>query len=220
MLTIAIDGPGGAGKSTVAKSVATRLNVDYIDTGAMYRAVAYKTIINDVDVDDTEKIKELLEETVIDFSKGDIFLDGKNVNKEIREPEISKVASKVSQIFEVREKLVELQRIMAKTKSVVMDGRDIGTNVLPEANCKFYMTASPQERAKRRYDELKSKGKDVSYEDVFSDIVHRDKQDMERELNPLRKAEDAVEIDTTGLNIQEVVDIILKKVQGLDIYKN
>lgn len=220
MLTIAIDGPGGAGKSTVAKSVATRLNVDYIDTGAMYRAVAYKTVINDVDVDDTEKIKELLEETVIDFSKGDIFLDGKNVNKEIREPEISKVASKVSQIFEVREKLVELQRIMAKTKSVVMDGRDIGTNVLPEANCKFYMTASPQERAKRRYDELKSKGKDVSYEDVFSDIVHRDKQDMERELNPLRKAEDAVEIDTTGLNIQEVVDIILKKVQGLDIYKN
>lgn len=220
MLTIAIDGPGGAGKSTVAKRVATRLNVDYIDTGAMYRAVAYKTIINDVDVDDTEKIKELLEETVIDFSKGDIFLDGKNVNKEIREPEISKVASKVSQIFEVREKLVELQRIMAKTKSVVMDGRDIGTNVLPEANCKFYMTASPQERAKRRYDELKSKGKDVSYEDVFSDIVHRDKQDMERELNPLRKAEDAVEIDTTGLNIQEVVDIILKKVQGLDIYKN
>lgn len=220
MLTIAIDGPGGAGKSTVAKSVATRLNVDYIDTGAMYRAVAYKTIINDVDVDDTEKIKELLEETVIDFSKGDIFLDGKNVNKEIREPEISKVASKVSQIFEVREKLVELQRIMAKTKSVVMDGRDIGTNVLPEANCKFYMTASPQERAKRRYDELKSKGKDVSYEDVFSDIVHRDKQDMERELNPLRKAEDAVEIDTTGLNIQEVVDIILKKVQGLDIYIN
>lgn len=220
MLSIAIDGPGGAGKSTVAKSVATRLNVDYIDTGAMYRAVAYKTIINDVDVDDTEKIKELLEETVIDFSKGDIFLDGKNVNKEIREPEISKVASKVSQIFEVREKLVELQRIMAKTKSVVMDGRDIGTNVLPEANCKFYMTASPQERAKRRYDELKSKGKDVSYEDVFSDIVHRDKQDMERELNPLRKAEDAVEIDTTGLNIQEVVDIILKKVQGLDIYKN
>lgn len=220
MLTIAIDGPGGAGKSTVAKSVATRLNVDYIDTGAMYRAVAYKTIINDVDVDDPEKIKELLEETVIDFSKGDIFLDGKNVNKEIREPEISKVASKVSQIFEVREKLVELQRIMAKTKSVVMDGRDIGTNVLPEANCKFYMTASPQERAKRRYDELKSKGKDVSYEDVFSNIVHRDKQDMERELNPLRKAEDAVEIDTTGLNIQEVVDIILKKVQGLDIYKN
>ena len=220
MLTIAIDGPGGAGKSTVAKRVATRLNVDYIDTGAMYRAVAYKTIINDVDVDDTEKIKELLEETVIDFSKGDIFLDGKNVNKEIREPEISKVASKVSQIFEVREKLVELQRIMAKTKSVVMDGRDIGTNVLPEANCKFYMTASPQERAKRRYDELKSKGKDVSYEDVFSDIVYRDKQDMERELNPLRKAEDAVEIDTTGLNIQEVVDIILKKVQGLDIYKN
>ena len=101
MLTIAIDGPGGAGKSTVAKRVATRLNVDYIDTGAMYRAVAYKTIINDVDVDDTEKIKELLEETVIDFSKGDIFLDGKNVNKEIREPEISKVASKVSQIFEV-----------------------------------------------------------------------------------------------------------------------
>lgn len=220
MLTIAIDGPGGSGKSTVAKSVATRLNVDYIDTGAMYRAVAYKTIINDVDVDDPEKIKELLEETVIDFSKGDIFLDGKNVNKEIREPEISKVASKVSQIFEVREKLVELQRIMAKTKSVVMDGRDIGTNVLPEANCKFYMTASPQERAKRRYDELKSKGKDVSYEDVFSDIVHRDKQDMERELNPLRKAEDTVEIDTTGLNIQEVVDIILKKVQGLDIYKN
>lgn len=219
MLTIAIDGPGGAGKSTVAKSVATRLNVDYIDTGAMYRAVAYKTIINDVDVDDPEKIKELLEETVIDFSKGDIFLDGKNVNKEIREPEISKVASKVSQIFEVREKLVELQRIMAKTKSVVMDGRDIGTNVLPEANCKFYMTASPQERAKRRYDELKSKGKDVSYEDVFSDIVHRDKQDMERELNPLRKAEDAVEIDTTGLNIQEVVDIILKKVQ-VWIYKN
>ena len=163
MLTIAIDGPGGAGKSTIAKKVATKLDIDYIDTGAMYRAVAYKTLINNIDISDIDSVREMLEDTDINFSAGDIFMDGKIVNNEIREPEVSKCASKVSQILEVRVKLVELQRNMAKTKSVVMDGRDIGTNVLPDANCKFYMTASPDERAKRRFDELRSKGSDVSF---------------------------------------------------------
>lgn len=215
MLNIAIDGPGGAGKSTIAKAVARELNIDYIDTGAMYRAVAYKTLLEEVDPENNEQLKNMLKNTDIDFSGGDIILDGQTVNSEIREPQVTKLASLVSRNFDVRAKLVELQRNMASNKSVVMDGRDIGTNVLPDANCKFYMNASAQERAKRRYDELKLKGKDIGFDEVLNDINERDRQDIERKLNPLRKADDALEIDTTGLSINEVTDLLLSKIKAV-----
>lgn len=215
MLNIAIDGPGGAGKSTIAKAVARELNIDYIDTGAMYRAVAYKTLLEEVDPENNEQLKNMLKTTDIDFSGGDIILDGQTVNAEIREPQVTKLASLVSRNFDVRAKLVELQRNMASNKSVVMDGRDIGTNVLPDANFKFYMNASAQERAKRRYDELKLKGKDIGFDEVLNDINERDRQDIERKLNPLRKADDALEIDTTGLSINEVTDLLLSKIKAV-----
>ena len=212
MTAIAIDGPGGAGKSTIAKLVAKKLNIDYIDTGAMYRAIAFKTVKNNVEVSDDDGIKAMLEDTDIDFRAGSIYLDGICVDKEIRTPEISQMASKVSALAPVREKLVDIQRKMGHEKSVIMDGRDIGTNVLTDADHKFFMTASAEERAQRRYKELIEKGEDVSFEQVLSDINQRDKNDMERELNPLRKADDAIELDTTGLSIEEVVDMILKNV--------
>ena len=212
MFTIAIDGPGGAGKSTIAKLVASELGIDYIDTGAMYRAVAYKTISGNVDVSDETALKTMLDDTDIDFRDGSIYLDDKCIDKEIRTPEISRMASSVSALQPVREKLVELQRGMGRKKSVIMDGRDIGTNVLTDADYKFFMTASAEERAERRYKELIEKGESVTFDEVLADINQRDKTDMERELNPLRKAHDAVEIDTTGLSIKEVVALILKNV--------
>lgn len=212
MFTIAIDGPGGAGKSTIAKLVASELGIDYIDTGAMYRAVAYKTISGNVDVSDETALKTMLDDTDIDFRDGSIYLDDKCIDKEIRTPEISRMASSVSALQPVREKLVELQRGMGRKKSVIMDGRDIGTNVLTDADYKFFMTASAEERAERRYKELIEKGESVTFDEVLADINQRDKNDMERELNPLRKAHDAVEIDTTGLSIKEVVALILKNV--------
>ena len=212
MITIAIDGPGGAGKSTIAKLVAKRLDIDYIDTGAMYRAIAYKTVNENIDTNDDKSIRTMLDDTEIDFIGGSIYLDGQCVDKQIRTPEISQMASKVSALGPVREKLVELQRKMGHEKSVIMDGRDIGTNVLTDAAYKFFMTASAEERAQRRYKELIEKGESVTFEQVLSDINQRDKNDMERELNPLRKAEDATEIDTTGLSIEEVADVILKNI--------
>ena len=212
MITIAIDGPGGAGKSTIAKLVAKRLDIDYIDTGAMYRAIAYKTVNENIDTNDDKSIRTMLDDTEIDFIGGSIYLDGQCVDKQIRTPEISQMASKVSALGPVREKLVELQRKMGHEKSVIMDGRDIGTNVLTDAAYKFFMTASAEERAQRRYKELIEKGESVTFEQVLSDINQRDKNDMERELNPLRKAEDAKEIDTTGLSIEEVADVILKNI--------
>ena len=212
MITIAIDGPGGAGKSTIAKLVAKRLGIDYIDTGAMYRAIAYKTVNENIDTNDDKSIRTMLDDTEIDFIGGSIYLDGQCVDKQIRTPEISQMASKVSALGPVREKLVELQRKMGHEKSVIMDGRDIGTNVLTDAAYKFFMTASAEERAQRRYKELIEKGESVTFEQVLSDINQRDKNDMERELNPLRKAEDATEIDTTGLSIEEVADVILKNI--------
>lgn len=213
MIRIAIDGPSGAGKSTIAKAVAKELGIDYIDTGAMYRAVGYKTLTCGIDPQDTESLKKMLDNTEIDFSSGDIILDGETINEKIRTPEISKQASKCSALAEVREKLVQLQRQMGRKKSVVMDGRDIGNNVLTDAEFKFFMTASAEERAQRRYDELAAKGQDVTYEQVLSDIQQRDHSDMTRKLNPLKKAEDAMELDTTGMGIKEVTDYILKEIE-------
>ena len=212
IIRVAIDGPSGAGKSTIAKAVGKKLGLDYIDTGAMYRAVGYKTVMCGVDTEDEAAMKQMLDGTDIDFSKGDIILEGEVVNDKIRTNEMSMMASKVSAIPAVREKLVQLQRKMGQTKSIIMDGRDIGTNVLTDAEFKFFMTASAEERADRRYKELIEKGQDVTYETVLEDIQKRDHNDMTRALNPLRKADDAIELDTTGMSIEEVTDYIYNEV--------
>ena len=207
---IAIDGPSGAGKSTIAKAVAKKLGIDYIDTGAMYRAIGYKISSEGIDPKDETAVNDMLERTQIDFRQGDIFLDETCVNEEIRTPEMSMMASVCSQIPAVREKLVQLQRGMGERKSVIMDGRDIGTNVLKDAEYKIYLTASAEERAHRRFLELQQKGEEQSYEAVLEDIRQRDHNDMTRELNPLRKADDAIELDTTGLDIDQVVQRVLE----------
>lgn len=210
---IAIDGPSGAGKSTIAKLVAARLGIDYIDTGAMYRAIGYKMKMNNIAADEEQKLKEMLDDTDIDFVDGDIILDGAVVNDKIRTSEISHMASICSAVPEVREKLVEIQRSMGRRKSVIMDGRDIGTNVLKDEEYKFFLTASDKERADRRHKELLEKGEDISFDEVLNDIRTRDHNDMTRKLNPLAKAEDAVEIDSTGLNIDQVTEKILNAVR-------
>lgn len=211
---IAIDGPSGAGKSTIAKAVASGLGIDYIDTGAMYRAIGYKAGKEGVAPEEGEALDEMLARTEIDFAGGRIYLDGADVESFIRTPEVSMLASQYSALPSVREKLVELQRAMASRKSVIMDGRDIGTNVLKDAEYKIYLTASAEERAERRCRELEDKGTPQSYEEVLRDIRQRDHNDMTRKLNPLRKAEDAIEVDTTGMGIEEVIrrviDIVYK----------
>ena len=206
---IAIDGPSGAGKSTIAKAVAKKLGIDYIDTGAMYRAVGYKVKTSGVNVENADDLRKMLDDTDIDFVNGDIKLDGQSVNGVIRTPEISKMASIVSAKAPVRTKLVEIQRNMGTRKSIIMDGRDIGTNVLKDAEYKIYLTASAEERADRRYKELVEKGQTVNYDQILRDIKDRDHNDMTRELNPLCKADDATELDTTGMNIEQVIDAVL-----------
>lgn len=213
MIRIAVDGPSGAGKSTIAKAVAQKLSIDYIDTGAMYRAIGYKMLKEGISVDDLAGIQNLLDTTEIDFSEGDTILDGQVVNDLIRTPEISKQASRCSAVAIVRKKLVDLQQKMGQAKSVVMDGRDIGTVVFPDAEYKFFITASPEERAKRRYKELLNKGQKVDYEQVLADITARDYNDSTRDVTPLRKAEDAIEVDTTNMSIEEVIDYICKEMK-------
>ena len=213
MIRIAIDGPGGAGKSTIAKQVARALDIDYIDTGAMYRAVGYKLIRDNVDMYDEDALLAMLEATDIDFSGGKTILDGEDISDRIRTQEISRKASECSALAPVRAKLVELQKKMGSTKSVIMDGRDIGTVVLKDAELKIYLTASAEERAERRYKELLLKGEDISYEKVLADMQERDYNDMHREITPLLKADDAIELDTTGMSIDEVTEYILRKVK-------
>lgn len=213
MIRIAIDGPGGAGKSTIAKQVAKALDIDYIDTGAMYRAVAYKLIRDNIDMHDEAALAAMLDATDIDFSGGSTILDGEDISDRIRPQEISRKASECSALAPVRAKLVELQKKMGSTKSVIMDGRDIGTVVLKDAELKIYLTASAEERAERRYKELLLKGEDISYEKVLADMQERDYNDMHREITPLRKADDAIELDTTGMSIDEVTEYILRKVK-------
>lgn len=210
---VAIDGPSGAGKSTIAKSVAKKLNIDYIDTGAMYRAVGYKMDREGIPFEECDQLKAMLDATDIDFVSGDIILDGEIVNSLIRTSEVSQLASKCSALPMVREKLVEIQRGMGARKSVIMDGRDICTNVLKDAEYKFFLTASAEERAERRHKELIEKGEEITFEEVLRDIENRDHNDMTRALNPLRKAEDATEIDSTGMNIEQVTEAILKEIK-------
>ncbi len=213
MIRIAIDGPGGAGKSTIAKHIAKALDIDYIDTGAMYRAVGYKIVRDNVDMYDETALKTMLEDTDIDFSSGSTILDGENVSDRIRTQEISRKASECSALAPVRAKLVELQKKMGSSKSVIMDGRDIGTVVLKDAELKIYLTASAEERANRRHKELLQKGEDISYEKVLADMQERDYNDMHRDITPLRKADDAIELDTTGMNIDEVTEYILNRIK-------
>ncbi|MDD5922712.1 MAG: (d)CMP kinase [Eubacteriales bacterium] len=209
---IAIDGPSGAGKSTIAKKVASRLGFDYIDTGAMYRAVGYKMRKEGISPDDSKAVHALLEHTEIDFRNGRVFLDGEDISDRIRTPEISKAASECAEIPEVRTKLVEIQQEIGRSKNAVMDGRDIATRVFPDAQYKFFLTASPEERASRRYREQKEKGLDCNYEEVLRDVRERDYRDMHRKTDPLRKAKDAVEIDSTNLSEEETVGAILSRI--------
>jgi cytidylate kinase len=212
-LRIAVDGPSGAGKSTIAKKLAEKLGIQYVDTGAMYRAIGYKMLNKGVTEKDKKKIVKLLADTQVDWKNGKVILDGKSLGNKIRTPEVSEMASKCSAIKEVREKLVEEQRNIASRMSVVMDGRDIGTNVMPDAEVKIYLDAAPEERARRRYLELKEKGQDVTLEEVLKDINERDKRDMTRKINPLRKADDAHLIDSTGMSIEEVVEAACRIVE-------
>lgn len=209
MLRIAIDGPGGAGKSTIAKLVGDKLGLEYIDTGAMYRAVGLKLNREGIKPDDLISISNVLEETTIDFVNGKIILDGDDVSDIIRTQEISKFASIYSQIPEVRSKLVDIQRRIAAGKSVIMDGRDIGTNVLTDAELKVFLTADSMVRARRRYEELRSKGVNANLDDIHEEIKERDYQDMNRKLNPLVQAEDAIRLDTSDMTIDDVVNTIV-----------
>lgn len=212
-INIAIDGPAGAGKSTISKLLASRLGYIHIDTGAMYRAVGLKVLKNNVSPHDSERIIDILNSTDIQVKLVDgkqlVFLDGEDVTEEIRQPEVSMYASDVSKIREVRERLVKIQQELAKQKGVIMDGRDIGTHVLPNAELKIFLTASAEERAKRRFLELKQKGYEVDYYQLLDEIKKRDQNDMTREFAPLKIAEDAVIIDSTSLSIEEVLQKVL-----------
>ena len=209
-INIAIDGPGAAGKSTIAKCLAKKLNYVHLDTGAMYRSTAYKALQNHISLEDEEAVCKMLENTKIQLATdGSIFLDGEDVTDKIRTNEMSLAASLVSKLANVRRMLVERQQEMAKEKGFIMDGRDIGTVVLKDAEVKIYMTASPMARAKRRYDQNIAKNIPTgSIEEIAREIAERDLQDMTRENSPLKKADDAVEIDTSDMSIEEVTERI------------
>lgn len=207
--SVAIDGPAGAGKSTIAKLISREMGYIYVDTGAMYRAMAVYFSKNKVNPEDESAINEAVKNVniKIEYQNGEqqVILNGENVTGLLRTEETGNMASKTSKYKEVRSKLVELQRELAKTTDVVMDGRDIGTTVLPDAFVKIYLTASSYARAKRRYDELVAKGEQCDLSAIKEDIEKRDYQDMHREISPLKQAEDAVLLDTSDMNIEQVV---------------
>ena len=208
-INIALDGPSAAGKSTIAKRLAKKLNYVHLDTGAMYRCVAYKALSTGVSMEDEAALCAMINDTVIDLtSDGSVILDGKTVSNEIRTDKISMGASKVSAFKEVRALLVAQQQKMAENKGYIMDGRDIGTVVLPNAELKVFMTASAEARAQRRYAENLAKGFDSDLNKIIEEIKQRDWQDTHREHSPLKKADDAVVLDTSDLNIDEVVSAI------------
>ena len=211
--SVAIDGPAGAGKSTIAKIIAKRLNINYIDTGAMYRAVTLKCLQHNVNIEDEKSVIELAKKTEIDFKDNNIYLDGNIVNEEIRTIDVTNNVSNVAKIKEVRYLMVDVQREIGKRSSVILDGRDIGSYVFPNADYKFFLIATPKERGARRYKELVEKGVEVKLQDVIDDIIKRDEIDSSREFAPLVKAEDAIEIDTTGKSIDEVVESVLDEIK-------
>ena len=201
-MIIAFDGPAGSGKSTIAKIISEKLGITYLDTGAMYRAVTLYFLENGVDFNDEEQVKINLDKINLEFKNDDLYLNNKDVSVQIREKNINDNVSFVSAIKIVREKMVDLQRKMSGQQSVILDGRDIGTVVFPNADYKFYVTASPEKRAERRLAELKEKGSEFTFEEVLKDINDRDSKDMNRALNPLKKADDATEIITDDLDIE------------------
>ena len=212
MFNVAIDGPAGAGKSTIAKAAAKELGFIYVDTGALYRAIAYNAVTKGV-IDDTQKTIDMLIDTNVELKYVDgvqaVYLNGDDVSAYIRTPEISMGASKVSAIPQVREFLLNLQRDIAQKNNVIMDGRDIATVVLPNADVKIFLFASPECRAQRRYKELMEKGEDVTLEDVLADVNQRDYQDSHREIAPLKPSEDSVMADTSKLNLEESIQLII-----------
>ncbi|MFV9510706.1 (d)CMP kinase [Tepidibacillus sp. LV47] len=216
-MKISIDGPAGAGKSTVAKKVAKELGFVYIDTGAMYRALTYMAIKEQIDLHNGEKLATLLVKHPIEFqienNQQRVKIANQDVTEYIRTPEISKYVSLVAKHEQVRKEMLKIQRQLAEKGNIVMDGRDIGTNVLPDADLKIFLTASIEERAKRRYQELLLQGYKGSIEEIKQDIANRDKQDQERKFGPLKKANDAILIDTTQLSIDQVVTRILQLVK-------
>ena len=214
MHNIAIDGPAGAGKSTIAKMVAKKLGFIYVDTGAMYRAMALYFIRNGIAGDDEAAITKACEgiDVSIEYENGQqiVLLNGENVNDKIRTEEVSMMTSDTSKYPAVRSKLLDIQRNLAKVKDVIMDGRDIGTCVLPDAETKIYLTASSAERARRRYKEQVERGIECDIEQIEKDIIARDEQDMNREISPLKQAEDAVLLDSSDMTIDEVVDEMIR----------
>ncbi len=215
-ISIAIDGPSGAGKSTIAKIVAKKLSIEYIDTGSMYRALTLKILKLGLNSNSKDDVLKAMKNTHIDFNDNHIYLDEKNVDIDIRQNIINTNVSHIAKIKEVRENMVKIQKQLANTKSVVMDGRDIGTVVLPEADYKFFVTASIDERSHRRYKELILKGeKDISLEQVKIEMIKRDEIDTSRENSPLIKSEDAYVIDNTNKTVDECVDEIISIVKGV-----
>lgn len=213
-IAIAIDGPAGAGKSTIARLAAKELGYIYVDTGALYRTIGLAAFRRDLTADDKEQIIAMLPEIKVELAFNErqeqiVLLDGEDVSGLIRTPEISMMASAVSAIPEVRAYLLDLQRDMAHTNNVIMDGRDIGTVVLPDAQIKIFLSASPECRARRRYDELIEKGMDVKYEDILSDVIERDYADSHRDIAPLKPADDAISVDTSGEDLETSVNKLL-----------
>ncbi len=216
-IAVALDGPAGSGKSTIAKMVAKELGFTYIDTGAMYRSVAFYCISKDIDYNNEVEVLKVLDNikiSIVSTKRKQVYLlNNTDVSHLIRSPEVSAGASAVATYKGVRDKLVAMQRDLAKRGNVIMDGRDIGTNVLPNAEIKIYMDGNVEERAKRRFEELDLRGVTTTYEDVLEDIKHRDQNDTNRKYNPLRRADDAVFLDTTELSIEEVKDFIVDKIK-------
>ena len=218
MINIAIDGPAGAGKSSIAKAVAAKYGYIYVDTGAMYRALAYKAITNKISIENTNDVENMLSSTKLDIKYNDlgqrIYLDGNDISDYIRTPEVSMGASDISAIPYVRQWLLDMQKNIAKANNCIMDGRDIGTTILPNADLKIFLTASAEERATRRYKELLEKGENVSFDEVLKDVETRDYNDSHRKVSPLKKADDAIEVDTTGYNLEESIKLVSDIIDG------
>lgn len=215
---MAIDGPAGAGKSTVAKAVAKRLGYRYMDTGAMYRAVAWKVMRRGADPDDESALGRMLEGTLVDLGADEgsptVMLDGADVSGAIRTPEVGQMASRVSGMGVVRKRMADLQRAMGRSGGVVAEGRDMGTVVFPDAEVKIYLDASPETRARRRFRELAGRGSALTLEQTLADVMRRDRRDRERTVAPLRRADDAVLIDSTGLSVAAVIEKVLEHVSS------
>ena len=221
-MIIAIDGPAGSGKSTIAKLIAEDLGLVYLDTGAMYRLVTLKAL-NDGILGNLDKIIKMLDNLNIDIKENGFYLDDIDVSEEIRKPAVSENVSDIAAIREVREKMVDLQRKFSESKNVILDGRDIGTVVFPNADVKIFLVADAKERSNRRYKELVAKGENVRIEEIYENILKRDEIDSTRKESPLKKADDAIEVDTTSKNIEEVknkiLNIVRKKINNIEVKK-